>query len=194
MENLGGVVTTPRQEELSKRAGEILLYDVGFCIYAIVFVVAFFFNCYAVSASIVCENAAGTLAAVLSIIFAFLAFQFMILWFCCLHCCYGVVGKVVNVRTVHLGPKGQAAQATGPTIVGVPVGAPGGAFGGGAAPAPAPSGGASGSAQNSSQASSLAQVGISVAGQFAGRLLQGGQQKRELLWSTSAHAFEGTAT
>jgi len=166
-------VEAPTAEELSKRAGDILLYDVGFCVYAIIFLMAFFFNCYAAAASLQCSNAAGTLAAILSILFAFLAFAFMILWFCCLHCCYGVVSKVVNPRTVHLGPKGQG-HATGPTIVGVPVGA----AASGAAPSGGTGGGATAQPQSGSQASSLAQVGISVAGQFAGRLLQGGQQKR----------------
>mmetsp|Transcript_31556 Transcript_31556/g.57997 ORF Transcript_31556/g.57997 Transcript_31556/m.57997 type:complete len:295 (+) Transcript_31556:77-961(+) len=37
-------VEAPTAEELSKRAGDILLYDVGFCVYAIIFLMAFFFQ------------------------------------------------------------------------------------------------------------------------------------------------------
>jgi len=185
----------PSATELARQAGEILWTDIGFCIYSIIFLLGFGLNCAGINFASVCSNSMGAVAAALSLLFAFLAFHFIIFWFCCLSCCYGPVSTIIQAHKVNVGGGGGqkhgGSGAPPPMVVGTPVAQPAPqqqpmkksqAPPPSQASAPPPSGGGggggSGGGGSGSQAASLAQVGLSVAGQFAGKLLQGGQQKK----------------
>lgn len=115
--------------DLMRRAWDIVLYDVGFCIYIVVFVGSFGFNCYAMSWPGRCN--AGTplpfFASLLLVLFAFAAGYFVLMWWCalaCQDCCGGLFGRASPVKVVLGRAYGKHAQAHGfrAQVVGQPVG------------------------------------------------------------------------
>mmetsp|Transcript_124019 Transcript_124019/g.246965 ORF Transcript_124019/g.246965 Transcript_124019/m.246965 type:complete len:315 (-) Transcript_124019:48-992(-) len=139
----------PTSRELLSRAGQILLYDVGFCIYFFVFVGSFVLNCVGLSWTNDCHGGAGStagLAALLMVLFAIFAVGFTFLWYfamCCDDCCgrslaggrrpgaqsgraasYGlarvIVGKSMNAPPTHV----MGAPVGSPPQAGAPVGSP----------------------------------------------------------------------
>jgi len=119
----------PSPADLMRRAWDIVLYDVGFCIYIVVFVGSFGFNCYAMSWPGRCN--AGTplpfFASLLLVLFAFAAGYFALMWWCalaCQDCCGGLFGRASPVKVVLGRGYRKHAQAHGfrAQVVGQPVG------------------------------------------------------------------------
>eukprot|EP00930_Biecheleria_cincta_P102386 TRINITY_DN94101_c0_g1_i1.p1 TRINITY_DN94101_c0_g1~~TRINITY_DN94101_c0_g1_i1.p1 ORF type:complete len:342 (+),score=50.72 TRINITY_DN94101_c0_g1_i1:57-1082(+) len=118
----------PSAKDLMRRAWDIVLYDVGFCIYVVIFVGSFGFNCYAMSWPGRCN--VGTplpfFASLLLVLFAFAAGYFALMWWCalaCQDCCGGLFGRQTPVKFV-LGrrygqPQGHGFRAQ---VIGQPVG------------------------------------------------------------------------
>jgi len=77
----------PSSGELMQRAGHILLYDVGFCLYVFVFIGALVLNCAGLGWASSCQGPPWpSVAGGLMLLFAFLAVSFGALWYCALAC------------------------------------------------------------------------------------------------------------
>lgn len=99
-------------KELMNRAGHIFMYDVGFCLYTVGFVIAFCWNCVGMGWIGDCKDASSLayVAAVLMILYALFTVNFAILWYCalcCDDCCSPILGSSKPVNT------GQAQQNKG---------------------------------------------------------------------------------
>lgn len=79
-----------QSHDLMKRAGEIVLYDVGFCLYIFVFIGSFGFNCVGIAWVSDCALEATQpfplLSCVFLILYAIGVCCFMVLWYCALAC------------------------------------------------------------------------------------------------------------
>jgi len=86
-------------QDLMKRAGDIVLYDFGFCIYIFVFLGSFFFQFVGLSWGRECDaGALPILAGVLLILFAFAAGFFFTIWLAtlaCVNCCQQCFGNLM---------------------------------------------------------------------------------------------------
>lgn len=105
----------PSPKDLMKRAWDIILYDVGFCIYIFVFIGSFGFNCYSMSWPGRCNTGTSLpfFASMLLVMFAFAAGWFMIMWYfalACQDCCGGVFGQA-PARVVLGRAYGHSSQA-----------------------------------------------------------------------------------
>eukprot|EP00429_Kryptoperidinium_foliaceum_P098456 CAMPEP_0176237024 /NCGR_PEP_ID=MMETSP0121_2-20121125/27638_1 /TAXON_ID=160619 /ORGANISM="Kryptoperidinium foliaceum, Strain CCMP 1326" /LENGTH=187 /DNA_ID=CAMNT_0017576459 /DNA_START=183 /DNA_END=746 /DNA_ORIENTATION=- len=94
-------------KELAREAGNILLYDVGFCLY-----IFFFFGawgwCFYSFAMMSCGAGAGFAAAGILIFFGFMSTFYMFGWYCC-NCFAGSVGGKIP-SFVQGGPPQQQPQ------------------------------------------------------------------------------------
>lgn len=114
----------PTSKELMKRAGNILLYDIGFCVYVFVFVGSFGFNCAGMGWAADCPGASlPGLSAGLMLFFAFLAVGFFILWYCSL-ACDSAVGGVLGTRARPSGQPAQQNRGLARVVFGRTMGAP----------------------------------------------------------------------
>lgn len=90
-------------KELMNTAGHIIMYDVGFCLYMVGFVVSFGWNCVGLGWIGKCDD--GTvpwIAAVLMLLYGFFATAFAVVWYfamCCDDCCGGLFGMKSPVST-----------------------------------------------------------------------------------------------
>jgi hypothetical protein len=77
-----------QSRDLMKRAGEIVLYDVGFCIYIFIFIGSFGLNCVGIAWVSDCslETPMPMVSAALLLLYAFGVGFFMVLWYCALAC------------------------------------------------------------------------------------------------------------
>lgn len=163
-----GSSEAPSAKELMNRAGHIVCYDVGFCLYVFVFVGSFGLNCVGLAWTTECGNGTAMpyVAASLLILFGFMAVSFIYCWYCLLSCddCCSFFGQspvaarrpekkppflmrlfLGNSRSqqVRSNPAGAAPAAAvgkpGPAPAPKPGAAPGSGWsGGGSAPAAAP--------------------------------------------------------
>jgi len=79
----------PTSKELLERAGHILLYDIGFCLYVFVFLGSCGANFTSLSWTSGCPGSGSSWASIsagLMLFFAFLAVSFAILWYCGMYC------------------------------------------------------------------------------------------------------------
>lgn len=82
-------------KELMQNAGNVVLYDIGFCIYVFVFMGSFFFNLVGLSWPSSCvplDTSMPTISALLLVVFGIFAFGFAVLWYsalACDECCGG---------------------------------------------------------------------------------------------------------
>mmetsp|Transcript_94330 Transcript_94330/g.177510 ORF Transcript_94330/g.177510 Transcript_94330/m.177510 type:complete len:301 (+) Transcript_94330:101-1003(+) len=77
----------PSAKELMNRAGHLVCYDIGFCMYFFVFVGSFGLNCVGLSWTTDCGGTAMPyVAASLLLMFAFMAVSFIYCWYCLLSC------------------------------------------------------------------------------------------------------------
>lgn len=117
-------------EDLMKRAWELVLYDVGFCIYILIFIGSAGFNFLALTWPQRCNMGRGlgsnnlpSLASLLLLMFAFAAVMFGLLWWLalkCQDCCCCSVAQVVLGRAYARPAQGRPVQAQG-QVVGQPV-------------------------------------------------------------------------
>mmetsp|Transcript_13497 Transcript_13497/g.38931 ORF Transcript_13497/g.38931 Transcript_13497/m.38931 type:complete len:212 (-) Transcript_13497:454-1089(-) len=82
-------------EELAKEAVHILLYDVGVCFYTLIYFGSFGFACYSF-AMLSCGAGAGWGAAVLLVLYGWLALTYLMAWYCCRCCAANVLPKQVQ--------------------------------------------------------------------------------------------------
>jgi hypothetical protein len=128
----------PAPRELMSRAGQILLYDVGFCIYFFVFVGSFVLNCVGLAWTSDCPGGVGTTAgcsALLMVLFAIFAVGFTFLWYfalCCDDCCGGLFGRRRPAAQSNRGSNsglarvivGRSMNVPATHVMGAPVGGP----------------------------------------------------------------------
>lgn len=83
---------TVNQQELAREAGRIMLYDIGVCLYSILYVCAWCW-CFYSFAMLGCGGGAGFAAAILLILYGMAASTYLLAWYCCT-CCAGTAGEV----------------------------------------------------------------------------------------------------
>lgn len=199
-----GSQQTPSSRELMKSAGQIVLYDVGFCIYVIVFAAAFFLNLIGFSWISACRanTSLPWLAAMLETLFAFGAIVFAILWSWALACDDGCGGGLFGMASSSQGQPnrgllrfvlGTGASQSGPragaapTVMGAPMPGGGQAYRQQTDPvappaaqaAAAPGGQPTAAQQATSQAKHAAATGLQMAGkglQAVGSKVSGGRK------------------
>lgn len=83
-----GVTQQPTPKELMNRAGHIICYDIGFCIYMFFFIGSFLVNCIGPGFAATCkpDSPLPALCFSLLILFAVVAVSFAMLWYCVLAC------------------------------------------------------------------------------------------------------------
>lgn len=112
----------PSSKELMERAGHILLYDIGTCLYVFVFIGAFAFNCAGFDWIASCSREADTVlpwfAAVAHVLFAILTVNFFVLWYCALMCddCCGFNTPAKHAPQPQHKPQGIARVIFGNTF------------------------------------------------------------------------------
>jgi len=176
----------PTSRELMSRAGQILLYDVAFCIYFFVFVGSFVLNCVGLSWTSDCLDGAGStagLSALLMVLFAIFTVGFTFLWYFalfCDDCCGGLTGGRRSGTQSSRGSNyglarvivGKSMNVPASHVMGAPVGA--------AAPQPA--------AGTSSAPAAGGRVNAVLTGlRFAGNLVQAVGQARQGRGGRSQH-------
>eukprot|EP00440_Ansanella_granifera_P051508 gb/GFBE01055842.1/.p1 GENE.gb/GFBE01055842.1/~~gb/GFBE01055842.1/.p1 ORF type:complete len:337 (+),score=59.44 gb/GFBE01055842.1/:1-1011(+) len=128
----GGMTHEPTPKELMERMWHIILYDVGFCIYIIIFLGSFGFNCYALGWPSNCgAGAMPSLAGGLLIFYAFVVVNFGLMYWCmlaCTDCCSGCFGSSTTAKILlgsrygtPGGHQGQHIQVVQGQAVGQPV-------------------------------------------------------------------------
>uniref|UniRef100_A0A7S2HYK6 Uncharacterized protein n=1 Tax=Alexandrium andersonii TaxID=327968 RepID=A0A7S2HYK6_9DINO len=114
----------PTSKELMQRAGQILLYDIGFCVYVFVFIGAFAFNCAGMGWASECQGATlPNVSGAFMLLYAWLAVTFAVLWYCSM-ACDSFCGSLFKMK-----PQPQPAQQNrglarvifGKTMLGAPV-------------------------------------------------------------------------
>jgi len=130
-------------KELMARAGQVVLYDVGFCIYVFVFFGAFGLQCAGFGWIRGCDPSSPLpyIAATLHLLFTFMAVSFGFMWWfamMCDDCCsgltkpaqpvaqpqrrqrQGILGMLGSLLGFLMGNTGSRQQGPPPTVMGAP--------------------------------------------------------------------------
>eukprot|EP00401_Gymnodinium_catenatum_P069812 CAMPEP_0117522418 /NCGR_PEP_ID=MMETSP0784-20121206/34196_1 /TAXON_ID=39447 /ORGANISM="" /LENGTH=156 /DNA_ID=CAMNT_0005318487 /DNA_START=210 /DNA_END=680 /DNA_ORIENTATION=- len=96
--------------EVAAKTTEIMMYDIGFCVYVMVFAGAFFYTCYGLSGLGDCSGTGPAWSsAALHVIYIFGVFHYALCWYFCQSCCGAGESAVAQLT----GSKPQKVGASG---------------------------------------------------------------------------------
>lgn len=118
---------------LAQRAAQVVLYDIGFCLYIPLFAFSFGFGIWGISKSWACTSWGTMWASILLVTYGCCATAYLVCWICIVSCC-GLAqnvcgstgGSKFSTGTPQYGSQGTHASAHSPALVAqaVPPGAP----------------------------------------------------------------------
>jgi len=100
-------------KEIAEKTRQVMMYDVGFCLYFFVFCGSFFYACSALGTLGGCEGTGPAWsAAALLILYGFGVFNYAVCWYCCQCCCGQLEGAMPKsgpgAVTIGASPGGHA--------------------------------------------------------------------------------------
>mmetsp|Transcript_93766 Transcript_93766/g.205214 ORF Transcript_93766/g.205214 Transcript_93766/m.205214 type:complete len:227 (-) Transcript_93766:472-1152(-) len=109
--------TTMTHNEIAAKAREVMMYDVGFCLYFFVFIGSFGYNCSVFDALSECEGTGPAwTAAAFMLLYGFGVWNYALCWYGCQCCC----GTFESARSQAMGTQAKTQPQQGGVLMGAP--------------------------------------------------------------------------